>query len=154
APNGELRRQDLHLQVQQLVSLRSLQWGPWATVPHLPRYYAPLRLPSDPSRVASLGARFPIPCLLRRVRAVPVGLVAGSKPSGHARACGHPVPQSGFVGKEIDGSPKFPSSPCGGMPRSQTPVVSCALALAHPGLQPSGASTPSAFPSIRLRVSW
>jgi putative ABC transport system substrate-binding protein len=27
APNGELRRQDLHLQVQQLVSLRSLLWG-------------------------------------------------------------------------------------------------------------------------------
>ena len=26
APNGELRRQDLHLQVQQLVSLRPLQW--------------------------------------------------------------------------------------------------------------------------------
>jgi hypothetical protein len=30
APNGELRRQDLHLQVQQLVSLRSLPWVPWA----------------------------------------------------------------------------------------------------------------------------
>lgn len=28
APNGELRRQDLHLQVQQLVSLRSLRWHP------------------------------------------------------------------------------------------------------------------------------
>ena len=26
APNGELRRQDFHLQVQQLVSLRSLLW--------------------------------------------------------------------------------------------------------------------------------
>ena len=26
APNGELRRQDFHLQVQQLVSLRSLPW--------------------------------------------------------------------------------------------------------------------------------
>jgi len=25
-PNGELRRQDFHLQVQQLVSLRSLLW--------------------------------------------------------------------------------------------------------------------------------
>ena len=45
APNGELRRQDFHLQVQQLVSLRSLQWVPWAAVPHLPRYYDPLRLP-------------------------------------------------------------------------------------------------------------
>jgi hypothetical protein len=27
APNGELRRQDFHLQVQQLVSLRSLPWA-------------------------------------------------------------------------------------------------------------------------------
>ena len=27
APNGELRRQDFHLQVQQLVSLRSLPQG-------------------------------------------------------------------------------------------------------------------------------
>ena len=30
APHGELRRQDFHLQVQQLVSLRSLQWVLWA----------------------------------------------------------------------------------------------------------------------------
>jgi hypothetical protein len=62
APNGELRRQDLHLQVQQLVSLRSLPWVLWASVPHLPRYYAPRRLPPCPSQVASLVARFPIPC--------------------------------------------------------------------------------------------
>jgi hypothetical protein len=34
--------------------------------------------------------------------------------------------------KETRGSPKFPSSPCEDMPRSQTPVVSCALAKAHP----------------------
>ncbi len=40
--------------------------------------------------------------------------------------------------KETRGSPKFPSSPCEDMPRSQTPVVSCALAKAHPGLLPSG----------------
>jgi hypothetical protein len=49
-----LRRQDFHLQVQQLVSLRSLPWVPGTSVPHLPdqertapslRYYAPLRLP-------------------------------------------------------------------------------------------------------------
>src|SRR5215510_1576533 len=35
APNGELRRQDLHLQVQQLVSLRSPQWvfGPFRLDP-------------------------------------------------------------------------------------------------------------------------
>ena len=50
--------------------------------------------------------------------------------------------------KETDGSPKFPSYPYGGMPRSQTPVVSCPLALAHAGLLPSGACKPSAFLSV------
>src|SRR5262249_13127844 len=33
APNGELRRQDLHLQVQQLVSLRSLHRVAWGGFP-------------------------------------------------------------------------------------------------------------------------
>ena len=47
--------------------------------------------------------------------------------------------------KETGGSPTFPSSPCEAMPRSQTPVVSCALAIAHPGLLPSSACKPSAF---------
>ena len=42
----------------------SLPWVPWALVPHLPQYSATLRLPSYPSRVASLVARFPIPCVL------------------------------------------------------------------------------------------
>jgi hypothetical protein len=50
------------------------------------------------------------------------------------------------------GSPKFPSHPFESMPRSQTPVVSCTLALAHPGLLPSGHCTPSAFPRYRLRL--
>jgi hypothetical protein len=47
--------------------------------------------------------------------------------------------------KETGGAPKFPSSPCEDMPRSQTPVVSCALAIAHPGLLPSSACKPSAY---------
>jgi hypothetical protein len=97
APNGELRRQDLHLQVQQLVSLRSLQWVPWASVPHLLRYYAPLRLPACPSPDTSLVARVPIPCLPQCVRDVPAGLVIWAKPPNRARAFGHPVPHSGSV---------------------------------------------------------
>jgi hypothetical protein len=52
------------------------------------------------------------------VRGLPAGLVAWSKRPAHARACGHPVPHSGHVCKDTDGSPKFPSSPCGCMPRS------------------------------------
>ena len=79
------------------------------------------------------------------VRGLPSGLVAWSKRPDSARAFGHPVPHSGHVVKETDGSPKFPSSPCEDMPRSQTPVVSCALALPHPGLLPSSHWKPSAY---------
>jgi hypothetical protein len=68
APNGELRRQDLHLQVQQLVSLRSLQWVPGTSVPHLPnpermapdlRYYETLRLPMARLGVVRCSLSFP-----------------------------------------------------------------------------------------------
>jgi hypothetical protein len=98
-----------------------------------------------PSRGPSLVARSPIPCVLLSVCGLPEGLVVWSKRPEHARAFGHPVPQSGLCVKETDGSPKFPSFPSEDMPRSQTPVVSCALAIAHPGLLPSGACKPSAF---------
>ena len=43
------------------------------------------------------------------------------------------------------GSPKFPSYPFWYMPCSQTPVVSCLLALSRPGLLPSTACKASAF---------
>ena len=99
-----------------------------------------------PSRGPSLVARSPIPCLLLAVCALPAGLVGWSKRPNHARAFGHPVPQSGMVVKEPGGSPKFPSSPCEDMPRSQTPVVSCALAIPRPGLLPSSHWTRLAFP--------
>ena len=98
----------------------------------------------------SLSGRFAcrsLPDTLRAplVRGVPAGLVAWSKRPDSARAFGHPVPHSGHIVKETRGSPKFPSSPCEDMPRSQTPVVSCALAIAHPGLLPSSACKPSAY---------
>ena len=54
------------------------------------------------------------------------------------------VPHAGPIVTETRGSPTFPRSPCEDLPRSQTPVVSCARAIAHPGLRPSGACTPSA----------
>jgi hypothetical protein len=111
APNGELRRQDFHLQVQQLVSLRSLPWVPWASVPHLPRYYAPLRLPHCPSQVASLVARSPIPCPLRCVRVVPDGLMIWSKSPDHTRAFGHPVPQSGSLTRRQVALPSSRATP-------------------------------------------
>jgi hypothetical protein len=78
-------------------------------------------------------------------RALPFHAGSLSHAGRHSCAC--------FVPKEPLGSPKFPSHPCGGMPRSQTPVVSCILAVSHPGLLPSGHCTPSAFASIPLRLS-
>jgi hypothetical protein len=53
---------------------------------------------------------------------------------------------SGGAVKETNGSPKFPGYPFKRMPRSSTPVVSSALALAHSGLLPSARLTASAFP--------
>ena len=124
----------------------SLSWVPWASVPHLPQYYATLRLPSVPLRVLRFVARSLIPCVLLAVCGLPAGLMLCSKRPEHARAFAHPVPQSGMCVKEPEGSPTFPSFPCADMPRSQTPGVSCALALTHPELRPSGQGTPSAFP--------
>ena len=50
--------------------------------------------------------------------------------------------------KETGGSPEFPDYPFEHMPRSQTPVVSCTLALARTGLLPSGHWTQSALGSV------
>ena len=85
-----------------------------------------------PSRVASLDVRCPIPRLLHGVRGVPLGLMAWVKPPGHARAFGRPVPQSGNDARRQAVLPTFPSDPSEDMPRSQTPVVSCALACIAP----------------------
>ncbi len=126
----------------------SLPWVAWASLPHLRRYYTPLRLPSVPlgSLRLSLASRY-LACFHgswspSRARDL------GESSQDPARAFGHPVPPSGYLVKETGGSPKFPSSPCEDMPRSQTPVVSCSLALTRAGLRPSSACKPSAFPSI------
>ena len=113
------------------------------------------RFPTFPGTMRRYDCRLPLsgffacrsfPDTLRAplVCGLPAGLVAWSKRPDNARAFGHPVPHSGHTVKEPGGSPKFPSFPCEDMPRSQTPVVSCALALPHPGLLPSSACTPSA----------
>ena len=67
----------------------------------------------------------------------------------------HPTPgllvnrypsSSGVPDKETAGSLQFPNSPCGDMPRSQTPVVSSSLGITGLGLVPSRRCKPSAFP--------
>ena len=50
--------------------------------------------------------------------------------------------------KETGGSPEFPGYPFAHMPRSQTPVVSCPLALSRAGLLPSQACIWSALSPI------
>ncbi len=55
--------------------------------------------------------------------------------------------------KETGGSPEFPDYPCAHMPRSQTPVVSCPLALARAELRPSRRVILSALGSV-TRTYW
>ena len=78
-----------------------------------------------PSRVAPLSRLAP----RYLVRALTLCPVVGSRAAGSYL----PAPglllsrypsSSGSANKEADGSPKFPSSPCDSMPRSQTPVES------------------------------
>ena len=54
--------------------------------------------------------------------------------------------------KETNGSPEFPRQPCECMPWSLTPVVTSTLAIACPGLLPSGFLRPSAFTSNTLEA--
>ena len=119
--------------------------------PHCPTCPGPLRRYDGPLSLsgASRGARPPDTVPASLVRGGPYGLVTWSKRPDHARAWGHPVPHSGSVVKEPGGAPTCPRSPCEDLPRSPTPVVSCALAIPHPGRLPSSACTPSAFPSLQ-----
>ena len=102
--------------------------------------------PPCPSRVASLVARFPIPRLLHGVRGVLIGLVAWVKPPGHARACGHPVPQSGSCARRQVVLPRSRAPPvktCPALRPRWCPAHSpyrtqdcCLPALAHRRLLP------------------
>jgi hypothetical protein len=75
---------------------------------------------------------------------------SSSPDAGAVCSTGSPL-SSGFARQETNGSPKFPGYPFEYMPRSSTPVVSSALALAHSGLLPSTRMTVSAF-SPKKRV--
>src|SRR5713101_4239632 len=55
----------------------SLPWVAWASLPHFPRYYAPLRLPPCPSRGPSLVARSPLPCVVLWFVVFPKGSLPG-----------------------------------------------------------------------------
>jgi hypothetical protein len=126
----------------------ALPWVAGASLPHLPRYSAPRRLPPCPSRRPALVARSPIPGSLPACVVSQTGSWPGGSPSSR-QGFGSAGPPCRHGHTEAGGSPTFPSDPDGYRPRSQTPVVSCTLAIARPGLLPSSACNPSAFPSRR-----
>jgi hypothetical protein len=119
-----------------------------------------LTSPPSPVRCAaktatlSVSGRFacrsrPDTLLAPVVRGLRFRLVARWKPSEATPGwLSPPAPQTGNCCQETGGSPQFPSYPSRDLPRSQTPVVSWALAMSRPGLRPSGPWKPSAFPSI------
>jgi hypothetical protein len=107
----------------------SLQWVAWASLPHLPRYCAPLRLPAV--RLRSLRLRSLPNTLPASWVCVPCGsFVVGSSPPTPGLLVNRYPSSSGRHNKETAGSPKFPSFPSDDMLRSpQTPVVSCLARL-------------------------
>ena len=74
-----------------------------------------------PSRGAALVARPPIPGLLLAVCGLPAGLVAWAKRPAHARACGHPVPQSGSVTRRQRALPRSRVPPLQTCPARRPP---------------------------------
>ena len=73
-------------------------------------------------------------------------LVCWTRRPTNARVLFVPVTLAPAVApKETGGSPEFPDYPSKHMPRSQTPVVSCPLALARTGLLPSDVCISSAL---------
>ena len=96
----------------------SLPWVAWVSLPHLLRYYAPLRLPPCPSRGLRLSLASPIPCLLPGFVVSVIGSWRGGSPHRHARAFGHPVPHSGYrTRRQV------------ALPRSRVPPVKTCPAL-------------------------
>jgi hypothetical protein len=132
----------------------SLPWVPWASVPHLHRYYATLRLPPCPSRVASLVARFPIPCALLSFVVSPQGSLPGRSAQ---TAPGPLVTRSPIPGISSRRQVALPSSrvpPVKTCPALRPRWCPAHSPLSHTGLLPSGACKPSALTSIPLRRSF
>jgi len=113
------------------------------------RYYDPLRLPllRLGSLRFSLDPRYLALSHFRSCR-IPGG---GDLPSAPGRSC-IPVRLSRCMSQGDCGPLEFPGYPFACMPRSRTPVVSFRLAMTSPGLVPSGAVRPSAFPGLRRLI--
>ena len=90
-----------------------------------------------------------IPCIARLYSCFLQRLLEGIEPPPQGQEFYHSdgFPQPNLY-KETVGSPKFPGYPFEYMPWSQTPMVSCAFAIAHTGLLPSATCRASAFSRI------
>ena len=113
------------------------------------RYYDLLRLPQAHPRFVRSSLSAPgtlhtrlLSCPWGKKKArISGGVIASYAPGSWIR-----FPHRDLY-KETNGSPEFPRQPCECMPWSQTPVVTSTLAIACPGLLPSGFLRPSAFTS-------
>jgi hypothetical protein len=103
-----------------------------------------------PSQVASLVARFPIPCLLPRFVSQNGSLQGWELPPAPGLLVGRYPYSSGMSDKETKGSPKFPSSPCERMPCSQTPVVPCVPRLSVRRIAAFRSLHDVGFPSVEV----
>jgi hypothetical protein len=126
----------------------SLQWVPWASVPHLHRYYAPLRLPTAHLEVlrSSLVPRYP--GLHRLVRVpLPARRWARHKtlPTPGPLFSRWPIP-SGISGGRQSALPSSRVAPMSTCPALRPRWCPKDFAITPPRLLPSGINKPSAFP--------
>src|SRR5215831_7570709 len=133
-------------------ALPSLQWVPWVAVPHLPRYYAPLRLP--PARLGSLHSTF-----ASRYRAASLRSWCPPRAHGLVEAprsrqdLWSTSPQSEHDARRqmvLPSSRVIPLKTCPALRPRWCPAHS---PVSHTGLLPSGACKPSALASMPLRLS-
>jgi hypothetical protein len=132
----------------------SLPWVAWASLPHLHRYYARLRLPPVLLGVlpkVSLVHRY----LARSLSSCPFFKLGGVRmlctPAWPAWSTGTPFPVL-LIRRQLD-LPGSQVTPLDRMPRSPTPVVTNVLAVAPVGLLPSAPLTASALLSTTIQIS-
>jgi hypothetical protein len=128
----------------------SLQWVPWASVPHLHRYYARLRLPAALLRVlrSSLVPRYLACSLLFVSPHTRAGLAVRQKQPHQRRgswSAGTPTPPA-ISARRQQALPSSRVAPVGACPALRPRWCPKDIAITPPGLLPSGINKPSAFP--------
>lgn len=105
---------------------------------------------NHPSRVASLAAHFPVPCLLPGFR-VPIRLAAGWKlPSAPGLLVGRYTLSSGISARRLLALSSSRATPMNTCPALRPRWCSLRIAIARLELLPSVTPTASAFPPLPL----